>query len=68
MLVQYLRCLLFLDYDNDASSPFLEMLKARLAEAMSNPHRTEICLCPGQGGWNWMIFKVPSSASHSVVL
>ena len=44
MLVQYLRCLLFLDYDNDASSPFLEMLKARLAGAMSNPHGTQMYL------------------------
>lgn len=26
------------------------------------------CLCPWQKGWKWMIFKVPFSPSHSVIL
>jgi len=23
---------------------------------------------PWQGGWNWMVFRVPSNPSHSVIL
>ena len=48
-------------------APSLEVLKARLDGALGSwtgggqP-------CPWQGGWNWVIFKVPSNPCHSVIL
>ena len=41
------------------AAPSLEVFKARLDGALSNP--------PWQGGWNEMIFKVPSNPNHYVI-
>jgi len=49
----------------DASS--LEVFKARVDGALSNLVWGKVSL-PMAGGWNYMVFKVPSSSNHSMIL
>ena len=49
----------------DAPSP--GVLRARLDGAGSNLGWWEVSL-PVAGGWNWMVFKVPSNPNHSTIL
>ena len=44
-----------------------EVFKARLDEALGNLVWWKIALLIA-GGWNRMIFKVPSNTNHSVIL
>ena len=48
-------------------APSLEAFKARLDGALANLVWWEVSL-PMTGGWNWMIFKVPSNPNLSVTL
>lgn len=45
-------------------APSLEMFKATWAGALRNLEGVP----PMAGVWNWMLFKVPPSANHSVIL
>ena len=47
--------------------PSLQAFKARLDEALSNLVYREVHL-PTAGGWNYMILKVPSNPTHSMIL
>ena len=49
----------------DAPSP--EVFNARLDGALGNLVWWEVSL-PMAGGWNWVIFKVPSNTNHSEIL
>jgi len=49
-----------------AAVPSLEVFKARLDGALS--WSSGRCPCSWQGGWNQMIFKVPSNPYHSMIL
>jgi len=49
------------------NAPTPEAFKARLDVAVSNLVYREVSL-PKAGGWSQMIFKVPSSPNHSVIL
>jgi len=47
------------------AAPSLAVLKARLDGALSNLGWWKVSL-PMAGGWNQMIFKVPSNPNHSM--
>ena len=47
-------------------APSLEVFKARLDGALGNLVWWEVSL-PMAGGWNWMVFKVPSNPNHSII-
>ena len=49
------------------ADPSLEVFKARLDGALSNLTYWKVFL-PMAGGWNQMIFKVPSKPDHSMIL
>jgi len=47
-------------------APSLEVFKARLDRALSNLVQWKVSLAVA-GGWNWMIYKVPSNPSCSTI-
>jgi len=49
------------------AAPSLEVFKARLDGALSNLAEWKVSLLMA-GGWNQMIFKVPSNPYHSMIL
>ena len=49
------------------AAPSLKVFKARLDGALSNLVWWKVSL-PMAGGWNYMIFKVPSNPNHSMIL
>jgi len=49
------------------AAPSLAVFKARLDGALSNLVWWR-CPCSWQGGWNELIFKVPSNPYHSMIL
>jgi len=49
------------------AAPSLAVSKARLDGALSTLVWWR-CPCSWQGGWNHMIFKVPSNLNHSLIL
>ena len=48
-------------------APSLEVFKARLDEALSNLI-WGVASLPMAGGWNWVVFKLPSIPSYSMIL
>jgi len=50
------------------AAPSLAVFKARLDGALSNLVWQKVALLLWQGGWNQMIFKVPSNPNHSMIL
>ena len=45
----------------------LQAFKARLVWALSGQIQRDVSLSTARG-WKWMVFKVPSNQSHSVIL
>jgi len=50
------------------AAPSLAGFKARLDGALSTLGWWEMSLLMAEGGWNQMIFKVPSNPYHSMIL
>lgn len=48
-------------------APSLEVLKARLDGALGSLVWWDVSL-PMAGGWDWVVFKVPSNPKHSLIL
>jgi len=51
----------------NVDSPFLEVFRARLDGALGSLIWW-VASSPQQEGWNWVMFKVPSNQSHSIIL
>ena len=48
-------------------APSLEVLKSRLDGALGSLSWWVAALSVAEGFWNWLVFKVPSNLSHSMI-